>query len=57
MTKNLEESRQEAIDRLTQAAEALGAYAVVAMRFDTREMGGNWSEVCAYGTGCRATKL
>ncbi|MCW2632283.1 MAG: protein ybjQ [Pseudonocardia sp.] len=57
MTKNLEQSRQEAIDRLTQAAEALGANAIVAMRFDTTEMGSNWTEVCAYGTGCQATKL
>ncbi len=52
MTKNLEASRQEAIDRLTRAAEAHGANAVVAMRFDTTEMGDTWSEVCAYGTAC-----
>ncbi|AEA27295.1 YbjQ family protein [Pseudonocardia benzenivorans] len=52
MTKNLEESRQEAIARLTAAAEALGANAVVAMRFDTTEMGDTWTEVCAYGTAC-----
>jgi uncharacterized protein YbjQ (UPF0145 family) len=26
------------------------------MRFDTSEMGGNWTEICAYGTAvkCRA---
>jgi uncharacterized protein YbjQ (UPF0145 family) len=52
MTKNLESSRQEAIERLTAAAEALGANAVVAMRFDTTEMGDTWTEVCAYGTAC-----
>jgi len=52
MTKNLEASREEAIDRLTRAAEAHGANAVVAMRFDTTEMGDTWSEVCAYGTAC-----
>jgi uncharacterized protein YbjQ (UPF0145 family) len=57
LTKNLEESRQEALDRLTAAAEAKGADAVVAMRFDTTEMGGTWSEVCAYGTACRLTQL
>lgn len=57
MTKNLEESRMEAIERLTSAAAATGADAVVAMRFDTTEMGGTWSEVCAYGTACRVTKL
>jgi uncharacterized protein YbjQ (UPF0145 family) len=57
LTKNLEESRQEALERLTAAAEARGADAVVAMRFDTTEMGGTWSEVCAYGTACRLTRL
>lgn len=57
MTKNLEASRQEAIDRLTQAAEALGANAIVAMRVRHHRMGSNWTEVCAYGTGCQATKL
>ena len=58
LTKNLEESRQEALERLTAAAaEAKGADAVVAMRFDTTEMGGTWSEVCAYGTACRLAQL
>jgi uncharacterized protein YbjQ (UPF0145 family) len=57
MTKNLEASRWEAVDRLTRAAEAVGANAVIAMRFDTTEMGGMWSEVCAYGTACTVTPL
>lgn len=52
MTKNLESSRQEAIERLTAEAGAHGANAVVAMRFDTTEMGDTWTEVCAYGTAC-----
>ena len=56
MTKNLEESRQEAIARLTQAADAMGANAIIAMRFDTTEMGSTWTEVCAYGTGCVVTQ-
>jgi uncharacterized protein YbjQ (UPF0145 family) len=50
MTKNLEASRQMVIDRMVQQAEARGANAVLAMRFDTSEMGGNWTEICAYGT-------
>jgi uncharacterized protein YbjQ (UPF0145 family) len=50
MTKNLERSRQEVIDRMVAAAEAKGGNAVIAMRFDTSEMGGNWTEICAYGT-------
>jgi len=24
-----------------------------AVRFDTSEMGGNWTEICAYGTAVR----
>ena len=57
MTKNLEESRQEALSRLTAAAEALGANGILAMRFDTTDMGGTWTEICAYGTACRLTQL
>jgi uncharacterized protein YbjQ (UPF0145 family) len=38
-------------------AEAKGANAVVGMRFDTSEMGANWTEICAYGTAVRAKKL
>jgi uncharacterized protein YbjQ (UPF0145 family) len=50
MTKNLEASRQVVIDRMVEEAGRLGANAVLAMRFDTSEMGGNWTEICAYGT-------
>ena len=45
MTKNLESSRQEVIDRLAEAATARGGNAVLAMRFDTSEMGGVWTEI------------
>jgi uncharacterized protein YbjQ (UPF0145 family) len=56
MTKNLIASRQEVTDRMVQEALMKGADAIVAMRFDTSEMGGNWTEICAYGTAvkCRA---
>ena len=57
MTKALEASRLEVIERMVEAAEARGANAVVAMRFDTSEMGGTWTEICAYGTAVRARKL
>jgi len=33
-----------------------GANAVIAMRFDTSEMGPNWTEICAYGTAVRVHK-
>ena len=57
MTKNLASSRQEVIDRMVQEAETKGGNAVLAMRFDTSEMGGNWTEICAYGTAVAIRKL
>jgi uncharacterized protein YbjQ (UPF0145 family) len=57
MTKNLASSRQEVIDRMVAEAVAKGGEAVVAMRFDTSEMGGNWTEICAYGTAVKIRKL
>ena len=57
MTKALEASRLEVIERMVEQAESKGANAVVAMRFDTSEMGGTWTEICAYGTAVRAKKL
>ena len=56
-TQLLEDSRRHAIDRMVDNAQLLGANAVVAMRFDTSEMGGTWTEICAYGTAVRARKL
>ena len=57
MTKALATSRAEVIERMVEEAEAKGANAVVAMRFDTSEMGSTWTEICAYGTAVRAHKL
>jgi uncharacterized protein YbjQ (UPF0145 family) len=57
MTKALEASRQEVIERMVEAAESKGANAVMAMRFDTSEMGNTWTEICAYGTAVRAKKV
>jgi uncharacterized protein YbjQ (UPF0145 family) len=54
MTKNLAQSRQEVVDRLVAEAETKGADAIVAFRFDTSEMGGTWTEICAYGTAVKA---
>jgi uncharacterized protein YbjQ (UPF0145 family) len=56
MTKALADSRQQVIDRMVEEAQAKGADAIVAMRFDTSEMGSNWTEICAYGTAVRARK-
>ena len=57
MTKALVDSRSDVIARMVEAAEAKGANAIVAMRFDTSEMGGTWTEICAYGTAVRAKKV
>ena len=57
MTKALVDSRLQVIERMVEEAQAKGADAIVAMRFDTSEMGGNWTEICAYGTAVRATKV
>jgi uncharacterized protein YbjQ (UPF0145 family) len=56
MTKALVDSRHEVMERMQQEAEAKGANAIIAMRFDTSEMGPNWTEICAYGTAVRAHK-
>ncbi|HEY5294685.1 MAG TPA: YbjQ family protein [Gaiellaceae bacterium] len=56
MTQALVDSREEVISRMTAEAEAKGADAVVAMRFDTSEMGDTWTEICAYGTAVRINK-
>jgi len=47
MTKALTDSRQQVMERMVEEAEAKGANAIIAMRFDTSEMGGQWTEICA----------
>ncbi|MEJ2358462.1 MAG: heavy metal-binding domain-containing protein [Deinococcales bacterium] len=49
-TELLEDARKSAIDRLVQNAHAMGANAVLGMRFDSSEVGQNMSELVAYGT-------
>jgi uncharacterized protein YbjQ (UPF0145 family) len=49
-TKLLSQSRDQAVERLKDAARERGANAVIAMRFDCNEIGGIMSEVAAYGT-------
>ena len=55
-TKLLSESREHAIERLKSAAVAKGANAILAMRFDTGDIGGVMNEVAAYGTAVKVTK-
>jgi uncharacterized protein YbjQ (UPF0145 family) len=42
--------------RMVEEAESKGANAIIAMRFDTSEMGQNWTEICAYGTAVLVKK-
>jgi uncharacterized protein YbjQ (UPF0145 family) len=56
MTKMLASGRQDATERLIQEAEAKGANAVLAFRFDTSELGSTWTEICAYGTAVAVKK-
>ena len=56
MTKMLIEGREHAQQRLVEEAESKGANAILAFRFDTSELGGTWTEICAYGTAVRATR-
>ena len=56
MTKALSDSREQVIQRMVEEAQAKGGDAIVAMRFDTSEMGSNWTEICAYGTAVKARK-
>ena len=56
MTKMLSDSRIHAQERLTEAAAAKGADAVLAMRFDASEFQVG-QEICAYGTAVKIRRL
>ena len=49
-TQLVEEARRHAVDRLVRNATAMGANAVLMMRFDSAEIGQTMSEIVAYGT-------
>lgn len=53
----VEDTRRHAIDRLVTNAAAMGADAVVMMRFDSGSIGQMMNEVVAYGTAVRIEKL
>ena len=48
-TKMMAESREQALDRMTADAEALGANAVVDVRFGTSYVMGSAAEILAWG--------
>ncbi len=45
-----EKAREQAFDRMLKHAEALGANAVIGMRYDATDLGQGITEVLAYGT-------
>src|SRR3954447_10471639 len=49
-TQLLEDARRHAVHRLVRTAAAMGANAVVTMRFDSAEISQTMSEIVAYGT-------
>lgn len=49
-TKLMAESREQAIDRMSQEAERMGANAVVSLRFTTSMIMGGAAELLSYGT-------
>jgi len=52
-TKMLDEARHIAVDRLKENAAAMGADAVVMMRFDSGSIGTDMQSVAAYGTAVK----
>ena len=49
-TQLAHDSRNEAMNRLEQSARAMGANAVLGMRFDSSDLMQNTNEIIAYGT-------
>jgi uncharacterized protein YbjQ (UPF0145 family) len=55
-TQLLEDSRRHAIDRMVDNARLLGADAVIAVRFDSSEIGQQFTEIVAYGTAVKVER-
>ncbi|MBO9605972.1 MAG: YbjQ family protein [Paenibacillaceae bacterium] len=55
-TQMIEDARRQAMDRMVQNAAAMGANAIVMMRFDSGDIGTNMSEIVAYGTAVRVAQ-
>lgn len=49
-TKLMAEAREQALDRMTEAAQEMGANAIISMDFSTSYIMGMASEILAYGT-------
>ena len=49
-TKLMAESREQALDRMSDEARSLGANAIVGVKFSTTEVMGRAAEILVYGT-------
>ena len=56
-TQLLEDSRRHAIERMVDNARLLGADAIVAVRFDSSEIGQQFTEIVAYGTAVKVDSI
>jgi uncharacterized protein YbjQ (UPF0145 family) len=54
-TQLLDDSRRHAIDRMVENGRLMGADAIVAVRFDSSEIGQQFTEIVAYGTAVKVT--
>jgi uncharacterized protein YbjQ (UPF0145 family) len=55
-TKVLAEAREQAIDRMLEEAQALGADGVIAVRFQTSEVMTGAAEMLCYGTAVKLAR-
>ena len=55
-TKMIAESREQAIDRMVVNAQAMGADAIVCLRFTTSSISEGSAELLAYGTAVKVRK-
>ena len=55
-TEPCEKSREEVYELMLTHASAVGAYAIIAMRYDATEVMGGATEVLAYGTAVQVER-
>ena len=55
-TELCERARKEAFEIMIEHSEAIGANAIIGMRYDANEVTGGVTEVLAYGTACVVEK-
>jgi uncharacterized protein YbjQ (UPF0145 family) len=56
-TRLLEDSRRHAIDRMVENAQLMEADAMIAVRFDSSEIGQQLTEIVAYGTAVKVDRV